>query len=168
METHSSILAWKIPRAEEPGGLTVHGAAELDMTEQVRTHVRKLACPLLQREIPYKCSKVVATPTSLQSQPGRKDSLDHPPVHLTGEGVVSTPATRTVRPMTPGTGKMGHNSLPVTQCSPQEGRPSRHAGPCGARIRNRVNSGGCRRSRVVSKGWGAHSLLQDDVIGLFE
>ena len=91
METHSSILAWKIPRAEEPGGLTVHGAAELDMTEQVSTHVRKLASPLLQREIPYKCSKVVATPTSLQSQPGRKDSLDHPPVHLTGEGVVSTP-----------------------------------------------------------------------------
>ena len=24
MPTHSSILAWRIPRAEEPGGLTVH------------------------------------------------------------------------------------------------------------------------------------------------
>ena len=23
--THSSILAWRIPRTEEPGGLTVHG-----------------------------------------------------------------------------------------------------------------------------------------------
>ena len=25
MATHSSILAWEIPRTEEPGGLTVHG-----------------------------------------------------------------------------------------------------------------------------------------------
>ena len=25
METHSSILAWRIPWAEEPGRLTVHG-----------------------------------------------------------------------------------------------------------------------------------------------
>ena len=30
--THSRILAWRIPRAEEPGGL-VHRVAELDMTE---------------------------------------------------------------------------------------------------------------------------------------
>ena len=28
MVTHSSILAWKIPWTEEPGGATVHGAAE--------------------------------------------------------------------------------------------------------------------------------------------
>ena len=28
MATHSSILAWKIPWTEEPGGLTVHGVAE--------------------------------------------------------------------------------------------------------------------------------------------
>ena len=28
MATHSSILAWKIPRAEEPGGLLVHGVAK--------------------------------------------------------------------------------------------------------------------------------------------
>ena len=32
MATHASILAWKIPWTEEPGGL-VHGAAESDMTE---------------------------------------------------------------------------------------------------------------------------------------
>ena len=25
MATHSSILAWKLPGTEEPGGLTVHG-----------------------------------------------------------------------------------------------------------------------------------------------
>ena len=32
MAIHSSILAWKIPRTEEPGGLsaTVHGVAESD------------------------------------------------------------------------------------------------------------------------------------------
>ena len=29
MATHSSILAWEIPRTEEPGGLhTVHGVAK--------------------------------------------------------------------------------------------------------------------------------------------
>ena len=26
--THSRILAWKIPRTEEPGGATVHGVAK--------------------------------------------------------------------------------------------------------------------------------------------
>ena len=35
MATHSSILAWGIPRTEEPGGRsTVHGVTELDTTEQ--------------------------------------------------------------------------------------------------------------------------------------
>ena len=32
METHSSILAWKIPWTEEPGGLQSMGSQELDMT----------------------------------------------------------------------------------------------------------------------------------------
>ena len=27
--THSSILAWKIPWTEEPGGATVHGVAKI-------------------------------------------------------------------------------------------------------------------------------------------
>ena len=30
--THSSVLAWKIPRAEGPGGLQPTGVAEPDMT----------------------------------------------------------------------------------------------------------------------------------------
>ena len=35
MATHSSILAWKIPRTEEAGGLySPWGCNELDMTEQ--------------------------------------------------------------------------------------------------------------------------------------
>ena len=33
MVTHSSILAWKIPWTEEPGGLQSMGLQELDMTE---------------------------------------------------------------------------------------------------------------------------------------
>ena len=33
MATHSSILAWRIPWTEEPGGL--HGAAESDRAEQL-------------------------------------------------------------------------------------------------------------------------------------
>ena len=32
METLSSILAWKIPRTEEPGGLQFMGSQESDMT----------------------------------------------------------------------------------------------------------------------------------------
>ena len=28
MATHSSILAWRIPWTEEPGGLQVHGVAQ--------------------------------------------------------------------------------------------------------------------------------------------
>ena len=32
MATHSSILAWKIPWTEEPGGLQSMGCKELDMT----------------------------------------------------------------------------------------------------------------------------------------
>ena len=31
--THSSILAWRVPWVKEPDGPTLHGVAELDMTE---------------------------------------------------------------------------------------------------------------------------------------
>ena len=33
MATHSSIIAWRIPGMEEPGGLPSTGHTELDMTE---------------------------------------------------------------------------------------------------------------------------------------
>ena len=33
--THSSILAWKIPGTEEPGGLQSMGSKESDMTEKL-------------------------------------------------------------------------------------------------------------------------------------
>ena len=37
MATHSSILPWRIPWTEEPGGLQSMGRKGLDMTEQL-TH----------------------------------------------------------------------------------------------------------------------------------
>ena len=42
MATHSSILAWKIPRTKEPGGLyTPWCCKELDTSEQAYTHCSK-------------------------------------------------------------------------------------------------------------------------------
>ena len=39
MATHCSILAWKIPWTEKPGGLyIVHGVTELDTTERLHFH----------------------------------------------------------------------------------------------------------------------------------
>ena len=35
MATHSSILAWRIPWTEEPGGLQSKGSQESDMTERL-------------------------------------------------------------------------------------------------------------------------------------
>ena len=42
MATHSSILAWRIPWTEEPGGLSPWGHKESDMTEQLtqNTHLQ--------------------------------------------------------------------------------------------------------------------------------
>ena len=43
MVTHSSLLAWEIPRTEEPGGLQSMGSKESDMTEQLthtHTHIQ--------------------------------------------------------------------------------------------------------------------------------
>ena len=37
MAIHSSILAWRIPWTEEPGGLQSMGGKESDMTEQIST-----------------------------------------------------------------------------------------------------------------------------------
>ena len=39
MATHSSILAWRIPWTEEPGGLQSMGHKESDMTGQL-THTQ--------------------------------------------------------------------------------------------------------------------------------
>ena len=38
MATHSSILAWRIPWTEEPGGLQPTELQELDTTERISVH----------------------------------------------------------------------------------------------------------------------------------
>ena len=45
MVTHASVLAWRIPRTEEPGGL-VYGVAESGTTERLR-HKQYTVLPLL-------------------------------------------------------------------------------------------------------------------------
>ena len=45
MATESSILPWRIPRTEEPGGLQSKGLKESDTTEQ-RTHTVSILIPL--------------------------------------------------------------------------------------------------------------------------
>ena len=38
MATHSSILAWRIPWTEEPGGLCIHGVAKSWMQLSIAQH----------------------------------------------------------------------------------------------------------------------------------
>ena len=40
MATHSSILVWRIPRTEEPGGLQSMGSQRVGMTEQLNNNMR--------------------------------------------------------------------------------------------------------------------------------
>ena len=39
MATYSSILAWRVPWTEKPGGLHSMGSQESDTTEQLSTHM---------------------------------------------------------------------------------------------------------------------------------
>ena len=39
MATHSSILAWKIPWTEDPGGLQSWACKESNTTEQLSVHI---------------------------------------------------------------------------------------------------------------------------------
>ena len=41
MATHSSVLAWKMPWTEEPGGLQSMGSQRVDTTEQLSMHTHK-------------------------------------------------------------------------------------------------------------------------------
>ena len=53
MATHSSILAWKAPWTEEPGGLQSTGRKELDTTELlIATHSSTLAWKIPWTEEP--------------------------------------------------------------------------------------------------------------------
>ena len=47
MATHSSILAWRIPWTEEPGGVQAKGHKESDMTEQLHFHFQSVWASLV-------------------------------------------------------------------------------------------------------------------------
>ena len=51
MATHSSILAWEIPRTEEPGGLHCMGSQELDMTEKIATTLLLFSCSVVSNSL---------------------------------------------------------------------------------------------------------------------
>ena len=55
MATHSGILAWEIPRTEEPGGLQTMGSLESDMTERLHFHF-SLSCIGEGNGNPLQCS----------------------------------------------------------------------------------------------------------------
>ena len=53
MATHSSILAWRIPRTEEPGGCSPQGHKEWDeteMTERAGTHIAIINSSILKEK----------------------------------------------------------------------------------------------------------------------
>ena len=54
MSTHSRILAWRTPFAEDPGGLQSMGLQKLDMTEQLshtHTHTDKRSDAILSSSV---------------------------------------------------------------------------------------------------------------------
>ena len=61
MATHSSILAWRIPWTEEPGGLhTVHGVAKIQTRlKRLSTHAQNKYMfsyiEALNASLPFKC-----------------------------------------------------------------------------------------------------------------
>ena len=55
MATHSSTLAWKIPRMEEPGSCSPWGRKESDTTEQLHSHF-SLSCTGDGNGNPFQCS----------------------------------------------------------------------------------------------------------------
>ena len=61
MASHSSILAWRIPWTEEPGGLyTVHRVAESDMTEQ---QILVASAAKLLQSCPTLCNPMDSSPS---------------------------------------------------------------------------------------------------------
>ena len=61
MTTHSSILAWRVPWTEEPGGTAVHGTAESDATEHTRMRVA-LAFQVVWMSVDGACTSSVVNP----------------------------------------------------------------------------------------------------------
>ena len=57
MATHSSILAWRIPRTEEPGGLQSMGSQRVRHDWVTNTTLLQMVCPaVIQMLKSYPCS----------------------------------------------------------------------------------------------------------------
>ena len=54
MATHSSILAWRIPWTEEPGGYSPWGHTESDTTERLNNHMPLFVFKFLSRQTKQK------------------------------------------------------------------------------------------------------------------
>ena len=71
MTTHSSILSWRIPWTEEPGGLQSRGVQRVRHSWATNTHIHTRACLVAQ---------LVKNPTAMQETQvwflGREDPLE--------------------------------------------------------------------------------------------
>ena len=79
MTTHSSLLAWRIPWTEEPGGLQSTGSLISDITEQLNTHTRREQREHLKREVGQ--SNRGNGPRGLGAEFLRQDCLHNPGGH---------------------------------------------------------------------------------------
>ena len=67
MATHFSILAWRIPWTQEPGGLQSMGLQESDTTERLHFHnynnfVLNCSCCLVAKSHPTLCEPIDCSP----------------------------------------------------------------------------------------------------------
>ena len=78
MATHSSILAWRIPWAEEPGGYSPVGCKELDTTK-VTEHADTRLCKCHRRHLQniFVISKRNPMPVSYHTTPPSSSVTTH-------------------------------------------------------------------------------------------
>ena len=85
MATHSSVLAWRIPWTEEPGGLQVLGVS------QSQTRLKQLSSSSSSMSIPlgtkYRAMMCVCA-KSLQSCPTLYDPMGHSPPGSSVHGIL--------------------------------------------------------------------------------
>ena len=89
MATHSSILAWRIPGTEEPGGLQSIGSKrEPDMTE-VTQHIGRQTIQIsLHGDLLFHSACLRKSPGPLSKSPTVDSSLSH---HLTPSLLLTSP-----------------------------------------------------------------------------
>ena len=70
---HSSILAWRIPWTEEPGGYSPQGGRELDMTERLTVSIN--SATILEKEMTTQ-SSILAWKIPWTEEPGGLLSME--------------------------------------------------------------------------------------------